>query len=80
VFAQEKKTPPPAELVEFFQPPEKYRNDKDFPVTWVNTYKGARYFYTSLGAPEDFQQKSMKRLLANAVFWTTQRDPERMKK
>ena len=54
--------------------------DKDFPVTWVNTYKGGRYFYTSLGAPDDFQQESMKRLLVNAMFWTTQRDPAKMKK
>jgi len=27
-----------------------------------------------------FQQESMNRLLVNAVFWTTQRDPEKMKK
>lgn len=54
--------------------------DKDFPVTWVNSYKGARYFYTSLGAPEDFQQDSMKRLISNALFWTTQRDPSKFKK
>jgi type 1 glutamine amidotransferase len=54
--------------------------DKSFPVTWVNTCKGGRYFYTSLGATEDFQQESMKRLLVNAVFWTTQRDAEKMKK
>jgi type 1 glutamine amidotransferase/lysophospholipase L1-like esterase len=49
--------------------------DKDFPVTWVNTHKGARYFYTSLGAPEDFQQDALKRLLSNAIFWTAKRDP-----
>jgi type 1 glutamine amidotransferase len=54
--------------------------DKDFPVTWVNTVKGGRYFYTSLGAPDDFQQEDFKRLLANAAFWTTHRDPEKMKK
>ncbi len=54
--------------------------DKDFPVTWVNTYKGGRYFYTSLGAPEDFQQDGMNRLLSNAVFWTSQRDPEKLRK
>jgi type 1 glutamine amidotransferase len=54
--------------------------DKDFPVTWVNTYKGGRYFYTSLGAPEDFQQEGMKRLLSNAAFWTTRRDPEKMQR
>jgi type 1 glutamine amidotransferase len=54
--------------------------DKDFPVTWVNTVKGGRYFYTSLGAPEDFQQEGMMRLLTNAVFWTTQRDSAKMKR
>jgi type 1 glutamine amidotransferase len=54
--------------------------DKDFPVTWVNTYKGGRYFYTSLGAPEDFEQEGMKRLLVNAIFWAARRDPEKMKK
>src|SRR5262245_57498788 len=48
--------------------------DKDFPVTWVNTYKDGRYFYTSLGSPEDFQQDAMTRLLTNAAFWTTNRD------
>src|SRR5262245_24062405 len=53
--------------------------DKDFPVTWVNTHKGGRYLYTSLGAPEDFQQEGMKRLISNAVFWTTQRDPDKAK-
>jgi type 1 glutamine amidotransferase len=48
--------------------------DTVFPVTWVNTYKGGRYFYTSLGAPEDFQQDAMHRLLANAILWTTNRN------
>lgn len=54
--------------------------DKDFPVTWVNSYRGTRHFYTSLGAPEDFQQDAMKRLVSNAVFWTTQRDPAKLEK
>ncbi len=54
--------------------------DKDFPVTWINTYKGGRYFYTSLGAPEDFQQEALLQLLSNAVFWTTHRDPHNEKK
>lgn len=54
--------------------------DRDFPVTWVNTHKGARYFYTSLGSPEDFQQEGMSRLLSNAVIWTSQRDAEKMRK
>jgi type 1 glutamine amidotransferase len=54
--------------------------DKDFPVTWINTHKDGRYFYTSLGAPEDFQQEGMMRLLTNAIFWTTQRDPQTMRR
>ena len=49
-------------------------------ITWTHTFNGGRVFYTSLGVPEDFKQDSFRRLLTNAVFWTTQRDPERMKK
>ena len=40
----------------------------------VPIQEGGRYFYTSLGSPEDFQQEGLKRLLANAVFWTSGRD------
>lgn len=54
--------------------------DRDFPVTWVNTHNGGRYFYTSLGDPKDFEQESLKRLLVNAVFWTAKRDPAAMTK
>jgi type 1 glutamine amidotransferase len=50
------------------------------PVTLVHTYQGGRTFFTSLGVPEDFQDKNFRQLLTNAVFWTTQRDPARMKK
>jgi type 1 glutamine amidotransferase len=50
------------------------------PVTWAHTYKGGRTIYTSMGVPEDFQDENFRRLLANAIFWTTQRDPEKMKK
>ena len=39
-------------------------------VTWVNTYKGGRQFYTSLGVPEDFQNPAFQRLLLNAIAWT----------
>ena len=49
------------------------------PVTWVHTFKGGRMFYTSMGTPEDFKQDAFRRLLINAVFWTTQRVPEKMK-
>lgn len=50
------------------------------PVTWAHTYKGGRTVYTSMGVPEDFQDENFRRLLANAIFWTAQRDPEKMKK
>jgi type 1 glutamine amidotransferase len=54
--------------------------DKPFPVTWVNTYKGGRYFYTSMGAPDDFHDENFRRLIDNAIFWTTKNDPEKLKK
>jgi type 1 glutamine amidotransferase len=50
------------------------------PVTWVHTYKGGRTFYTSMGVPEDFKDENFRRLLTNAIFWTTQREPARMKR
>lgn len=50
------------------------------PVTWAHTYKGGRTVYTSMGVPEDFQNESFRRLLVNAIFWTAQRDLDKMKK
>lgn len=44
------------------------------PVAWVRELKGVRIFYTSLGTQEDFTQESFRRLLVNAIFWTTRRD------
>ena len=44
------------------------------PSAWTRDYKGARIFYTSLGAPGDFDNASFRRLLANALFWTARRD------
>ena len=48
-------------------------------VTWVNPWKGGRTFYTSLGVPEDFENKDFKRLLANAIYWTAKRQPDQRK-
>lgn len=45
-------------------------------VTWIHEYKGGRMFYTSLGVPGDFKDEDFLRMLVNAVFWTTRRDPE----
>lgn len=39
------------------------------PIAWVNTKDNRRVFYTSLGAPEDFQLPQFKKLLLNGVFW-----------
>jgi nicotinamidase-related amidase/type 1 glutamine amidotransferase len=44
------------------------------PVAWVREYKGARVFYTSLGAQGDFENATFRRLLANALFWTARRE------
>lgn len=50
------------------------------PVTIVHSYKGGRTFFTSLGVPDDFKDPNFRRMLVNAVFWTTRRDPEQMRK
>ena len=56
-------------------------NGKDTqPVTLTRTHNGGRVVYTSLGVPEDFKDDNFRRLLTNAIFWTTHRDAERMKK
>jgi type 1 glutamine amidotransferase len=39
------------------------------PVAWTHAYKGARIFYTSLGHPKDFENRSFRRLLVNAIYW-----------
>jgi type 1 glutamine amidotransferase len=56
-------------------------NGKDTqPVTLTRVHNGGRIVYTSLGVPEDFKDDNFRRLLMNALFWTTHRDPERLKK
>ena len=49
-------------------------------VTIANEYKGGRTFFTSLGVPEDFKDPNFRRMVVNAIFWTTRRDPASMKK
>jgi len=44
-------------------------------VSWVNTWKGGRTFYTSLGIPEDFENKDFKQMLVNAIYWTSKSKP-----
>ncbi|MHB1037585.1 MAG: ThuA domain-containing protein [Pirellulales bacterium] len=45
------------------------------PVAWTRVYKGARVFYTSLGHQADFAEENFRRLVTNALFWTTRREP-----
>lgn len=43
----------------------------DHPVAWTGTNAfGGKFFMTTLGHPEDFQEKAMQRLVINAVHWT----------
>lgn len=39
------------------------------PVAWINTHAHRRVFYTSLGAPSDFQSPDFRRLLLNGILW-----------
>ena len=39
------------------------------PVAFTNTFCDGRVFFTSLGHPDDFLNKSFCRLLANGVYW-----------
>jgi len=44
------------------------------PVAWINTANNRRVFYTPMGVPEDFDNAQFRRLLHNAVEWTTHRE------
>jgi type 1 glutamine amidotransferase len=43
------------------------------PVAWTHEYNRARIFYTSLGHPKDFENRSFRRLLVNAIHWALNR-------
>ncbi len=51
-------------------------NEQPQPVTWTRKYKGARIFYTSLGGVQDFENSTFRRMIANALFWTAEREVE----
>jgi len=44
------------------------------PIAYTNLAgpKKARVFYTSFGHPEDFKTPQFRKLLVNAIFWTTE--------
>lgn len=53
----------------------------DHPVAWTgkNSF-GGKFFMTTLGHPEDFEEKAMQRLVINAVHWTLEKSvPKEMK-
>jgi len=50
------------------------------PVTIVHEYKGGKTFFTALGTPEDFANENFQRMLVNAIFWTTDRQHDKMKR
>jgi type 1 glutamine amidotransferase len=45
-------------------------------IAWTREVNGGRVFYTSLGAQDTFKEPAFRRLLANALFWTAERDVE----
>ena len=45
------------------------------PVAWVSEKDKRRVFYTSLGAPGDFQLPQFRCLLTNGIFWALGRVP-----
>jgi hypothetical protein len=50
-------------------------NDPMMPVAWTNHYTGeqnktARVFTSTMGAADDLQNESLRRLLVNATYWT----------
>ena len=50
-------------------------DQKPEPVAWINRKGTARIFFTSIGAPPDFESPEFRRLLKNAVFWALDRPP-----
>jgi type 1 glutamine amidotransferase len=49
------------------------------PVAWVRDAKPevrGRVFYTSLGAPKDFENAQFRQMIANAVLWTGEKSKD----
>jgi type 1 glutamine amidotransferase len=50
------------------------KNDPMMPVAWTKTYKGegdkaGRVFTTTMGASQDFEHESTRRMIVNACYW-----------
>lgn len=46
-----------------------FENKPPEPVAWTHLFGQARVFYTSLGNPDDFNQRAFQRLLDQAMQW-----------
>jgi type 1 glutamine amidotransferase len=51
--------------------------DHTEPIAWTRMHKGARIFYTSLGAQTDFEEDSFLRLMTNGILWAADRAPRK---
>ncbi len=45
------------------------------PIAWTRVFNGGRIFYTSLGHQEDFKNENFLRLVSNALYWVSGREP-----
>jgi type 1 glutamine amidotransferase len=56
-------------------------NTPTMPVAWIRELKGARVFCSTMGAATDLQDRSLRRLLVNGIYWClgmeNQIDPHR---
>ena len=50
--------------------------DQSEPIAWTRINNGGRVFYTSLGDQRDFENDSFLRLIVNALYWTSNRQPQ----
>jgi type 1 glutamine amidotransferase/nicotinamidase-related amidase len=46
------------------------------PAAWTRTHNGGRVFYTAFGGISDFENAAFQRMMANALFWAAEREPE----
>ena len=65
-----------ADMTPTGSPAEGKQNDPMLPIAWVKTFQGssgrpARVFTTTMGAATDLENPGVRRLLVNAVYWTT---------
>jgi type 1 glutamine amidotransferase len=54
----------------------KEKKEVTHPLAWTRIHNGGRVFYTSLGSPADFTNENFRRMIVNAIFWTTKRAVE----